>query len=185
LGFGFIRILFFFSNLSLNEFNDKAVPLENIFSTDFIHTVGECLQNNELEKVIKKVDVYLINALQKTKNELKDKVANYAVRKILETNGTIDLSDIAFECNISNRYMQKIFLEKVGFSPRYFTRILRFKQTLKILNTSLKTHLTSIGYQMGYFDQAHFIREFKEFTGIIPSQYQSENHPINKYFINL
>jgi AraC-like DNA-binding protein len=174
-----------FSKLSLMELNDKIVHLEAIFNADFINSVGEHLQNDDIQELIKIVDNYLIKVVKKPNNELKDKVANYAVRTILEHNGAIDLSDIAFKCNISSRYLQKIFLEKVGFSPRYFTRISRFKQTLCILNTSLKPHLTTIGYQMGYFDQAHFIREFKVFTGFIPSQYHSDNHPINKYFINV
>jgi AraC-like DNA-binding protein len=175
-----------FSKISVAELNDKALHLEAIFSVDFIHFVGECLQNNEIEKLIKKVDTYLIKAVEKSKNELKDKVANYAVCTILAHNGAVDLTDITLKCHISSRYLQKIFLEKVGFSPRYFTRILRFQQALKTLNTtSFKPHLTTVGYQTGYFDQAHFIREFKEFTGFSPSHYQLNNHPINKYFLEL
>jgi AraC-like DNA-binding protein len=174
-----------FSDVPIVEFNDKVVHLENIFSTEFIHFVEECLHSNELKKLIEKVDCYLINTLRKSKNELKDKVANYAINTVLKYNGEIDLNNIAFDCNISSRYLQKIFLEKVGFSPRYFTRILRFKQVLNILNTPSKPPLTAIGYQAGYFDQAHFIREFKEFTGFTPSKYQMANHPINQYFLNL
>jgi AraC-like DNA-binding protein len=174
-----------FSNVPLAELNDKAVQLENIFKADFIYFVGECLQENQTEKMIEEVELYLINILQAPKNDFKDRVANYAVRAILKHNGAIDLGDIALHCNVSSRYLQKIFLEKVGFSPRYYARILRFRQALAMLNTGSKINLTTVGYQTGYFDQPHFIREFKEFTGFSPSHYHIDNHAINKYFLTL
>jgi AraC-like DNA-binding protein len=174
-----------FSKISLMELNDKIVHLEAIFGADFIHSIGECLQNNDIAQLIENVDIYLLKAIKKPKNELKNQVADYAVRTILRHNKEVDLNSIARNCGISSRYLQRIFLEKVGFSPTYFTRILRFRQALNTLNTSHKPHFTTICYQTGYFDQAHFIREFKEFTGVSPSHYQLDNHPINKFFLEL
>jgi AraC-like DNA-binding protein len=175
-----------FSKIPLIDLNDKIVHLEAVFSADFIHSVGDLLENNDIAQLIENVNDYLIKTIQKPKNELKNDVANYAIITILTHNGAVDLNSIAQNCGISSRYLQKIFLEKVGFSPTYFTRILRFRQALNTLNsTSAKQHLTTVGYQMGYFDQAHFIREFKEFTGFSPSHYQLDKHPINKYFLEL
>jgi AraC-like DNA-binding protein len=175
-----------FSKVSLMELNDKIVHLEAIFNADFINSVGEYLHNNDIQGLIKSVDDYLIKVVKKPNNELKYQVAHYAVRTILACNGAVELSKIAKNAHVSNRYLQKIFLEKVGFSPRYFTRILRFHHALNDLSTAhSKPHLTTIGYQTGYFDQAHFIREFKEFTGFSPSHYRLDNHPLNKYFLKL
>jgi AraC-like DNA-binding protein len=64
-------------------------------------------------------------------------------------------------------------------------RIVRFQSALQHLIGSHTDSLTDITYRAGYYDQAHFIREFKEFTGQVPSHFQLTKHPINQYFLPL
>jgi AraC-like DNA-binding protein len=173
-----------FSSIPLTELNDKSLALENIFSPDFIDLVGEYLHENKIQKLVESVDSFLIKSIKKSTHELKDKVANYAVRSIFINKGQANLELIAKDCNISSRYLQKIFLEKIGFNPKFLVRIVRFQQALDYVQFLQNNSLTNIAYQSGYFDQAHFIKEFKDFTSFVPSQYRIENHPINQYFLN-
>jgi AraC-like DNA-binding protein len=173
-----------FSSIPLIELNDKSLALENIFSPDFIDLVGEYLHENKIQKLVESVDSFLIKSIKKSTHELKDKVANYAVRSIFINKGQANLELIAKDCNISSRYLQKIFLEKIGFNPKFLVRIVRFQQALDYVQFLQNNSLTNIAYQSGYFDQAHFIKEFKDFTSFVPSQYRIENHPINQYFLN-
>ena len=63
-------------------------------------------------------------------------------------------------------------MNNIGISPAAFTSVIRFNRSLHlVLNT--RSSLTSIAYDCGYYDQAHFIREFKRFTGIVPSESRS------------
>jgi AraC-like DNA-binding protein len=59
----------------------------------------------------------------------------------------------------------------VRFSPIYFKKIARFNYAANLILSRPETPLTGIGYECGYYDQAHFIKDFKEFGGITPSQF--------------
>jgi AraC-like DNA-binding protein len=74
---------------------------------------------------------------------------------------------MAQHSGLSERYIQKLYLSNIGISPSAFTSVIRFNKSLHlVLNTS--EPLTTIAYDCGYYDQAHFIKEFKKFTGITP-----------------
>jgi AraC-like DNA-binding protein len=71
------------------------------------------------------------------------------------------------EYGFSERYIEKLFVDMVGITPRAFFSVYRFNKSLGLVLSSGR-RLTSIAYDCGYYDQAHFIKEFKKFTGITP-----------------
>ncbi|MBC7958305.1 MAG: helix-turn-helix transcriptional regulator [Vallitaleaceae bacterium] len=80
-----------------------------------------------------------------------------------------NLEHIEAITGFSKRHVQHIFLDWVGISPRKYFSIKRFNRSLDLLRT-LTYPLTSIALECGYYDQAHFIREFKKLTGMTPSK---------------
>ncbi|HEX4851703.1 MAG TPA: helix-turn-helix domain-containing protein [Puia sp.] len=125
----------------------------------------------------------MLKKLKLLSNPFKEHIADYAVQYILNKKAESNLDQLIKDCNISNRYLQKVFVEKIGYSPKFFIRIVRFQQALHYLCAGKIGSLTALGYRAGYFDQAHFIREFKEFTGLAPSQFHPAKHPINQHFL--
>ena len=174
-----------FTKIPVNSLNDRAIPLDNFFSKTFIDFVNNCIFENRIENLIAGVNAYFISLLNISVNPVREKIAAFATRYILRKKAESDLDKLVGECNISNRYLQKIFLEKIGFSPKYFVKITRFQHALHLLSGERKDSLTSFAYKAGYFDQAHFIRDFKQFTGFTPSQFSLSKYPINQYFLNL
>lgn len=173
-----------FSNVPVKELTDKSIPLDTIFDRDFIDFVGNCLHGNDINNLVEEVDNYFERIIRKPSNPLKVAVAEYVVQQLLYSQEESNLEQLARDCNVSLRYLQKIFLEKIGLGPKYFQRVSHFQQALHQMTLYQQDPLTSITYQAGYFDQSHFIREFKRFTGFVPSQYRLENHPINQHFLN-
>ena len=174
-----------FSGISVSHLNDKAISLDNIFSSNFIDLVQNCIYENDIKKLLEEMNSFLFKKLKQQSNHFKENVAEYAIQYILCKKEESTLDKLVKDCNISNRYLQKIFLEKIGYSPKFFIRVVRFQQALHHLSTSKTCSLTALTYQLGYFDQAHFIREFKEFTGFVPSQFRPDKHPINQHFLSL
>lgn len=172
-----------FSDIPVNELNDKAIALENIFSRTFIDFVENSLFENDIAKLMQGVNSYLLKTL-KTSNPFKENIASYAIQFIINEKEEASLDKLVKDCNISSRYLQKIFLEKVGVGPKFFMRIVRFQKTLGCLAAPRTNSLTALTYESGYFDQGHFIKEFKEFTGIVPSHFQPASHPINQHFLS-
>jgi AraC-like DNA-binding protein len=58
-------------------------------------------------------------------------------------------------------------------------KLVRHLRAVNAINNADINNLTSIAYEFGYFDQSHFIRDFKNFSGITPSEYIREQHPVN------
>lgn len=92
------------------------------------------------------------------------------INKVIASNQFYDIADLAFECNLSRRQYERKFMEYSGFSPRAFLNLVRFGHVLN--STSIATKpLTEIAYNYGYYDQSHFIRHFRKFSGYSPKEY--------------
>jgi AraC-like DNA-binding protein len=72
----------------------------------------------------------------------------------------------------SARALQRLFDEYVGPGPKWVIDRYRMIGALDSLNAGVKTSLTDLAYELGYLDQAHFIKTFQSLTGYSPSEYQ-------------
>jgi AraC-like DNA-binding protein len=94
-----------------------------------------------------------------------------------------NIEGVAARYGITSRYLQKLFLQYTGLTPKLYSKINRFQNSLRLV-TQNDTSLTSIAYDCGYADQSHFIREFKSFTGVTPSGYLGESSALTVAFAN-
>lgn len=85
-----------------------------------------------------------------------------------------NINSVAARYGLSSRYLQKLFVKYCGLSPNLFSKITRFQKSLQLV-AKQNLPLTAIAYECGYFDQSHFIKDFKYFTGIVPSHFTSES----------
>jgi AraC-like DNA-binding protein len=97
--------------------------------------------------------------------------ASFATRAILESAGAIALGQIQASMRTTERSLQRIFDAEVGVSPRLFARICRFQSAFRKMNEGRFSALGDLAHDAGYADQSHFIRAFKEFTGMGPKEY--------------
>ncbi|MDD7886939.1 AraC family transcriptional regulator [Flavivirga sp. 57AJ16] len=93
-----------------------------------------------------------------------------SIKYIIKANGQVDIGSLADSNFLSRRQFERNFKYFTGYSPKLYSRIIRFQESLKYYgNPNLK--LTQIALNSGYTDQSHFIREFKEFAGYTPKEY--------------
>src|SRR5262249_20396973 len=78
---------------------------------------------------------------------------------------------VADQIGLSSRRFIQLFSQEVGLAPKLFCRVRRFQQVLRLVHTGCDADWTDIALSCGYFDQAHFIHDFKEFSGINPTTY--------------
>lgn len=97
------------------------------------------------------------------------------IRQIIHTDGRSNVQRLADDSFLSIRQFQRNFKEHAGFSPKLFTRIIRFQTALRKYPEKEFLSLTDIAYDCGYYDQSHFIHDFKEFSGHHPGVYFSGN----------
>lgn len=93
-----------------------------------------------------------------------------ATRLIRQSVGNISLEDLSDQLYISPRQLQRSFKNHIGTSPKTFMRIIRFASAYDYVQKQEESlNWANLSYHFGYSDQAHFIRDFKQFTGRAPT----------------
>lgn len=89
------------------------------------------------------------------------------------------VSDLTGQLGLSQRRFIQIFREEVGLTPKLFCRIQRFQKTLHLIRREQQVKWMDIALSCGYFDQAHFIHDFRAFSGLNPGAYlmQQSEYP--------
>lgn len=100
-----------------------------------------------------------------------DKAANM----IVEKSGMLHVPQLVKESCMSRRTFERRFFQKVGLSPKYYARIRRIGHVCNLIAGKKKVNWPDIFYEAEFFDHAHFIKDFEEFTGRSPQQYLREN----------
>ena len=104
------------------------------------------------------------------RRERRDRAYEFAVRRVRQAEGSIRIEDLARQLGWSRRHLERRFREHVGVGPKTFAAILRFQAAYKRLrHASPGRYDDAIGD--AYFDQSHFVKDFKRFTGTTPRAY--------------
>lgn len=93
---------------------------------------------------------------------------NQCLYEIINSMGLVSVQQLSSSTGYSTRHIRNKFDEILGLSPKYFAQIIRFQQTLKYVLQ--QQSLADITFNMGYFDQAHLSKNFKQFSNMTPSQ---------------
>lgn len=164
--------MYFIFGVPAAEFINCSANLEEIFDPSF---TSFCLHIEELKTVEERIqlaDAYLLKRLYKAEN--RQPYVQMAADLIRRRKGEISVESLSDEVCISTRQLEREFKNKLGMSPKTYMRIARLNMVLQLINQHPSISLAQLSYQGGYADQAHFIRDFKQITGELPSVYVSE-----------
>jgi AraC-like DNA-binding protein len=93
-----------------------------------------------------------------------------AVRHVLDQDGQVSIRKVAEEFGLSVRQFERSFKKSAGFNPKLYSRIVRFSSAIKVYKEQ-STTLTTVAHACGYYDQSHFIEDFRMFSGVSPKAY--------------
>ena len=101
------------------------------------------------------------------------------VRAVWRRRGRVRVSELCEELGLSERQAQRIFADSLGVAPKSYARLCRFLYACSALGSEApgpeeRRSLTEVGLDCGYYDQAHFIGDFKAFSGMTPGAFQRE-----------
>jgi len=108
--------------------------------------------------------------------------AGHILETMTQDPSEIKINAIAARHGITSRYLNKLIQQHTGLTPISIHKIRRFQFSLKLIGRKDQP-LTAIAYDCGYFDQAHFIKDFKSFTGLTPSAYLRNISPVNQLLL--
>lgn len=153
----------------VHELFGESLGLDNFMLRSELLLLEEQLcEATTHEKRIAVVEKFLLARLSPNPP---DKLVLGALALIHQTKGTIRIADMLKQLHTSQSPLEKRFRAAVGASPKKFASIVRLKHA--IAAQALHPNLTSLAHDSGFYDQAHFIKEFKLFTGDTPEQFFS------------
>lgn len=171
-----------FATIPIYEMENRAVSLEELFGKDGIRLANEVLSAITNEDRMKMVESFLIKRL--TSPQTVDRIAKSSVEVILQLNGQLSVDELSDQLNINRRQLERKFASVIGLSPKQLSKIIRLQATLKLIAANRFESLTAIAYEGNYYDQAHFIKDFKEFTGMSPKKFYANNLKMALLFLD-
>lgn len=105
---------------------------------------------------------------------------DFAVTNILTAPETLTIKNIVHKTGYSSKHFIDIFKNSVGVAPKSFLRIIRFQKAIAEIEKTDVFNWANLAAECGYYDQAHFINDFKNFSGFTPTQYlEKKNSQLN------
>lgn len=159
-----------FVNTPLEDLVDKEAPIEDLFGEASAKALGQQIKDaSDTQERIAITETFLLDKLHDTRTI--ESMVKTTVDMLMATNGSTSIRAILKDDASKRRQIERSFKNQIGISPKHLGRVIRLHSALKMLLNEEGESLTRIAYESEYFDQAHFIKDFKEFTGITPSEF--------------
>jgi AraC-like DNA-binding protein len=168
-------------NIPAQEFTNKVIPVEHIDSN--LRLRDKLLGAKNEEELIAQLELHLLLKLKSHQTDTTSLIIAKAI--INNPTSTSGFKNIVSSIGFSRRRIEQRFLEATGLPIGHFFRKVRFQKAVNLLRYKSNLPLTGIGLEAGYYDQAHFIREFKLFTGITPSQFIKQTSGMTNFVSEL
>ncbi len=171
-----------FVKTTLENLVDKEIPIAELF--------GQAEANELEQQIVEAIDtqqrINITETFLLKKLNLKNTISNIVkstVDAILKTNGTTPINVILKDNISKRRQLERHFKKQIGISPKQLGKAIRLQATLQLLLNKKSLTLTDIAYEGDYFDQSHFIKDFKDLVGVTPKDLlDNENMALSTLF---
>lgn len=167
--------LFRFMQLPLEELGNQRISTSDsggIFNDSLAERLCE---QPHIQDRIKLVESILVGAL--CTNDKTEKQISYAVGCINFSKGKLPIRSLTENICLCQRHFERKFKHQTGYSPKEYSRIIKFKNAIDLLRSSSSDHLLSIAIEAGYYDAAHLGKEIKALSGSTPGSFLSLSAP--------
>lgn len=173
-GFGLFGIylyphtLMLLAGMPVNELSNQMPSLDELLGNLGDELEEQIMLCSNWQERIERIEAFLVERIER--NAIQHLPVVSAIKHIVHDSPSPSVKSLAARYSISERQLERKFLQYTGFSPKHFMRIARFRKAVGYYgNAPLK--LTEIAHYCGYYDQAHFIHDFKRFSGVRPREF--------------
>jgi len=171
-----------FVNTPLEKLVDKETPIAELFG----QTAADELEQQIIHAkgTRQRIEIIETFLLQKLNEETTiSNIVKSTVDTLLQSKGSTSIKVISEDNLSKRRQLERHFKKQIGISPKQLSKVIRLQATLQMLLNQKTETLTEIAYENDFFDQNHFIKDFKEFVGITPKEFSdNENLALSALF---
>lgn len=157
-----------FFHLPMSELSNGVAGLEDLWKMVAIEMEDKIKSARSNEDRVQLVQQYLVAQLKK--HFKPDKAVEYCLWQMNSLRGQISMAALANKTGLCNRQLVRRFNDQTGLSPKEFSRVTKFIHSLIELKKYPSISLTEVAYESGYYDQAHYIHDCREFSGYAPRE---------------
>lgn len=164
-----------FFHCSMDRLKNSVVPAETVLSDAIFEFRDRLLKAVDDQHKIQEAEAWLETRYEKALEP--DEIIFTAVERMHADPafGQTSLQEIIQKSGVSDKHFIHLFKKFLGLTPKQFQRVLRFNELLQVVKREEEISWSAVSAACGYFDQAHFIKEFKRFCGINPKAFLEDN----------
>jgi len=167
-------------DISMHELTNKVIPLHDIQPVD-VKTLESSIEGyDNHQQRISAIENFLINKIKEAQVDMR---VNKAIDRIFESNGMITVAGLCEFAGASERQLERLFKKFIGLSPKLYARVIQFSYIFQVIQGQKEMNGSELGIASGYYDQSHFIKNFKAFTGEDPSRYFFDQPSLANFFM--
>ena len=168
-----------FFRMPLNDIKNQILPLK-----DILGPVAKQLEEqiSNVESVEGKVALLQQFLLGLFLLQEEDSIFEFCVSKIISSKGKITIKELEKKTGYSSRWLNMKFTDKLGISPKNLSSVIRFKQYYNAVAKNEERSFMKNYFYDFYYDQSHFMKEFRRFTGLSYSGFESKTNDFGKLF---
>ncbi len=164
-----------FVTMPLSNLVDKETPMAELFGQmEADQLEQQMIQASNTQRRIEIIEMFLLQMLNK-KSTISS-IVKSTVDILLKTNGTTPIHALLKDDRTKRRQLERHFKKQIGISPKQLSKAIRLQATLHVLLNKKTETLTDIAYESAYFDQNHFIKDFKDLIGVTPKEFIDNEH---------
>jgi len=163
-----------FVSVALKDLAKTETPIEMLFGEEVAKKLEkDIVQATDTKQRIEIIESFLKNKLndQVMVSNIVTNIVRETIDTLLASKGSTSINDILEGDLSKRRQLERMFVKQVGISPKQLGKLIRLQSALKMLLNQEDESLTNIAYNNEYYDQAHFTKDFKEFTGVSPKEF--------------
>jgi hypothetical protein len=164
-----------FVKKEIKQLANKETPISELFGKDASNKITLLINKaKSTKKRIELIEDFLLKILNKPATI--DSIVKSTIDKMIISGGTKPIKKLLEEDLSKRRQLERKFIRQIGISPKQLGKVIRLQATLQMLLNKQDGTLTNIAYENEYFDQAHFIKDFKEFAGVTPKEFLTDGN---------
>lgn len=167
-----------FSGVSMHELTNKLFSFSDLYGKLGAALLERISENENTNEKISSLQDFLVERLRGHRRS--NALVEYAVGLITASDGLMEIKELQRKTGYSKRYLNLLFNAHLGISPKTYATIIRFQRFYKDWISNGGAALQNL-YDL-YYDQSHFIKEFKRYTGYTPLQYTRLQNEFGKHF---
>ncbi len=160
-----------FFPLPLNELSNRDIPLKYIHKNLYAELEVRLSVETSFQQKVDIVENCFLKLLAENKREFEFRRIGSVIEYIRKNKGNVGINDLSSLSCLSRKQFERIFLEYIGISPKQYLKIIRLQSSIDLKSRKPAISLTNLAFESGYYDQSHFINDYRVMTGITPKQF--------------